>query len=243
MMGLFGALAAGLGPALTAVPVLVPSTGARAAQSRLEVLVIGDSLGHEIGVTLSRMAQSDGRFAVVNRGRASTGLVRTDFYDWAAAAERLLAERRFDAVVVSVGMNDQQNIAQGGEIHQRLGESWRRIYRERAEDLMARLSRAGAQVYWMGLPSARNGRFSQGMRTINGLFEAAAAAEGVVLVPVWDLTVDDRGRYIERGAAEDGRSGRIRADDGMHFTTLGYDIIVRRLIDTMSGQLAAAAAP
>lgn len=214
------------------------------ASSVLRILVVGDSLANQIGWGLTQILAGDAQFEVVNRGRASTGLVRDDFYDWPAHLAQLLSAQRFDAVVVSVGMNDRQNIALPGGILPRFSDPWRAAYAERVDRMMAQIEVAGVPGFWMGMPIARSASFSSGMAVINEVFESVAARRrGIVYVPMWDLTADANGAYTPYGRTPDGQSGVIRTEDGMHLTGFGSRLIAAYLVREMDTVLEVATSP
>ncbi|NBC33149.1 MAG: DUF459 domain-containing protein [Alphaproteobacteria bacterium] len=222
--------------------------GSRAHTARaagmLRILVVGDSLANQIGWGLTQVLSGDARFDVVNRGRASTGLVRDDFYDWPAHLAQLLAAQRFDAVVVSVGMNDRQNIALPGTILPRFSDAWRAAYAERVDRMMALIDEAGVPGFWMGMPIARSAAFSRGMSVINEVFESVAARRAnIAYVPMWDMTADANGAYTPYGRTPDGQSGVIRTQDGMHLTGFGSRLVAAYLIREMDTVLEVATSP
>ena len=232
--------------ALAAASVLLPlgrTTASEAAGQPITILVVGDSLAAQLGRSLVGAFAGDPVVQVLNRGRASTGLVRDDFYDWPAALDRLLAQYDIDIAVVSVGMNDRQAITAGGAIHPRFGDSWHRLYGERVDRMMQRLAGAGIPAYWMGMPASGGPAFSRGMQTINAVFEARAAANRVTFVPTWDLTTDSAGNYTPYGQDAEGRARRMRDADGFHFTRFGSRVLTARLLDAMAPDLAAVTAP
>ena len=72
----------GLGPA---VPPPPPA---------MTVLVAGDSLASDLGVGLRQALSGRPQVTVINEGRAISGLVREDFFDWQAELPRLPGRRR-----------------------------------------------------------------------------------------------------------------------------------------------------
>jgi len=219
-----------------AVLILGAWVAPAAAQGRdpVTILVIGDSVAQQVGHGLTHLLGDDPRFAVINRGRASTGLVRDDFYDWPAHLDTLLAQRRPDVAVVAIGMNDRQPITAGGAYYERFSDAWRDRYGARAAALMERLTGAGVPVLWLGMPIARSARFSEGMRVINAVFEQTAARyPDVTYVPTWDLTTDEAGRFTPYARDAGGRLRSIRTDDGMHFTVYGSMMIAGHVMDIM----------
>ena len=205
----------------------------------LTVLVAGDSLAADLGASLSRMLAEAPRVTVINRGRASTGLVRNDYYDWPAAARRLVAEFDIDVAVISVGMNDRQGMAVPGAVYPRFSDEWRAEYADRAESVMAVFRDAGAEVFWMGMPIAQSASFSDGMRVINDIVADAADRAGVAFVETWDLTTDAQGNYTAYAVDGQGRLRPIRHDDGFHLTAYGTEIVINRVLGRIEAALGA----
>lgn len=205
----------------------------------LTVLVAGDSLAADLGASLSRMLAGMPRVTVINRGRASTGLVRNDYYDWPAAARRLVAEFDIDVAVISVGMNDRQGMAVPGAVYPRFSDEWRAEYADRAESVMAVFRDAGVEVFWMGMPIAQSASFSDGMRVINEIMAETADRAGVTFVETWDLTTDAQGNYTAYAVDGQGRSRPIRHDDGFHLTAYGTEIVIDRVLGQIEATLGA----
>lgn len=234
--------AAAIGSAVVGSVSLIPKVAAASGSSR--ILVIGDSLAHQIGWGLNQLVGRTPNLDVVNRGRASTGLVRDDFYDWPRAFERLLGSERFDVIVVSIGMNDRQNISLPGSILPRFSDDWRSVYGERVDHMMGLIESTGTPGFWMGMPIARSASFSRGMRVINSVFELVAANRpGIAYMPLWDLTTDANGTYTRYGRTVDGRTGVIRSDDGMHMTGFGSVFIAGHLLQRIEPVLQVATSP
>ena len=224
--------------AAAGVAAAKPGAPAFASAGHSRILVVGDSLAQQIGWGLTQELAGDPRVEVLNRGRASTGLVRNDFFDWPASLSQALANQRLDAVVVSVGMNDRQNIAMSGAILQRFTDAWQAAYADRVDRMMGLLEAAGVPGFWMGMPISRSRSFSQGIQVINGVFENVAARRpGIAYVPLWRLTTDANGAYTAYGRTADGRTGISRTDDGMHMTSFGSRMIASHLIGEMGAVL------
>jgi hypothetical protein len=48
--------------------------------------------------------------------------------------------------------------------------------------------------------------------------------------PAWPLFTDANGNYAPYGKGLDGETTRLRADDGVHFTGAGYDLLAKALL-------------
>jgi hypothetical protein len=206
---------------------------------RFQVVVFGDSLADGLWTGVYRSLRRDDRFEVVRHTRVSSGLSRPDYYDWQSALDEYLARHDVDAAVISVGLNDAQPVFHDGRWEHGFGtEPWNEIYRERVGAFMARLSEAGIPAFWIGLPTVRSTSFGEKIVHINEIYRELAAEHGVVFVPTRELTADEHGEYAAYVADDSGRSRLIRANDGVHFTTRGYELLADRLLAAMGQRLA-----
>lgn len=243
-----GVLFAGAGAAAAAEAVAAvgpaaeePAPGAEAEPEDtgpFTVVVFGDSLADGIWAGVYRALRRDDRFDVRRHTRVSSGLSRPDYFDWQAALDEYLGEEEVDAVIISLGLNDAQPIFHEGRWDHAFGtEPWTEIYRGRVGDFMARLAEAGVPTFWVGLPTVRSDSFAERVAHLNEIYAAMAAEHGVVFVPTREITADEEGRYSAYLADEDGRSRLVRANDGIHFTTRGYELLGQQLVATMREEL------
>src|SRR5690606_6120230 len=69
---------------------------------------------------------------VTLRGEGASGIVRDDFFDWPAEIRRIAGTAaRPAAIVVVLGINDNQDISAGGRALERRGAEWEAAYRAR----------------------------------------------------------------------------------------------------------------
>jgi len=218
-------------PASASVAAAVARTGP------LSVVVYGDSFAEGLWGGFYRLLEREGRFHVVNRARHSTGLSRPHSFDWMQAVAASAAEDKIDIAIVSLGLNDFQSL-QAGTVGDPAGrgaiaydsERWARAYAERVGVLLAPLTARGVTVFWIGLPAMRAEDMEQHGRRVSEVCRQAVERAGAVFVPVWPLTVDERGAYTAHLPDGNGRPRQLRAGDGVHFTLPGgYDWLAHRL--------------
>jgi hypothetical protein len=212
--------------------------GDRTGDGVFTIAVFGDSMADGIWTALYRALQRDERFSVVGHARASTGIARPDYYDWQEELEQCLADDPIDAAVFSIGLNDMQSavLREGGHHNFRTPE-WDQTYQERVARLMETLQQHGVPTFWIGLPIMRSGQYSGNIAHLNGFFEALSPQFGVTYIPLWDLTTSETGEYTSHLPDETGRTRRMRNDDGIHFTTRGYELLGREVLAAMNGEL------
>ncbi|AZO81639.1 hypothetical protein BLM15_22315 [Bosea sp. Tri-49] len=203
------------------------------------VLVIGDTLAGQIAEGLDDSLGDRADVAVVNKAKADSGLVRTDFYDWPkAAGELLAADAKVMVGVIILGPNDRQVIREGDVTHDPLSERWLQLYKARIDAVAAAFGTKRIPLIWVGAPPMQNPRLSTDLITLNDLFRKGAEAGGGQYVDLWGAYVDGENRYTATGPDVNGQIAKLRLGDGVHFTKAGarkaahfVDVVIRRLLE------------
>ena len=198
------------------------------------ILVIGDSLAQGFGIYLDRRVKERKLAAVViNRGRTSTGLARSDFYDWPANLAAQLAELRPDIVVVHFGSNDNQSIVlPGGNVRQG-SAGWPEAYRAQTQRILDIAAAQPTMVYWIGPAPDRRVSLNAHLTRINPIFQAEALASSARYFPLSIFAAGPDGAFV-RDVPVNGRMTTIRSGDGSHFTGTGYYLVADRLLQDMA---------
>lgn len=92
------------------------------------------------------------------------------------------------------------------------------------------LKRSCTPVIWIGHPIVRDPVYAEDMALLNRLYAEEAVQEGAEWFPSWSLFTDADGNYAPYGKGVDGQTTRLRADDGVHLTGAGYDVLARALL-------------
>jgi uncharacterized protein len=187
------------------------------------IAVIGDSQAGMLAQGLAEAFAADPRVAVVNKAREDTGLVREDFYDWRAAAKALLdGPQHFDAVVIQIGINDNQKLRLAGEASpEPLSKPFNEIYASRVEEIAAIFREKNVPLIWVGLPIMRSESLSNAAMVFNDIDKQYATAQGAHYVDLWEAFSDENSVYRASGPDVNGVIMRLRAADGVHFNKTG----------------------
>src|SRR5689334_18595999 len=116
------------------------------------ILVIGDALAGGLGAGLSRMAEPEPRFEIVNRFQETSGIARPEVYDWPASLPKIMEGKEFKAVVVLMGAYDRQAIREGDFRLVFNTPEWKAAYEARIDQLLDVLNAAGLKVFWVAIP-------------------------------------------------------------------------------------------
>ena len=201
---------------------------ARAESPPTTVEVVGDSQAQGLAGALERLFLRDPQFHVLDRSKISTGVSLHGGFDWAQRAKNLAAAKA-DIVVIMFGANDRPTIRRGIEVDPALRDEFRQSYGERVRTIIHAFHETGSEVIWVGHPVVRDNVYTEDMQLLNSIYKAAAADEGARWVPTWSMFTTPDGGFTPYGKGVDGMTQRLRADDGVHFTPAGYDVVAARL--------------
>ena len=228
-------------PEKVATPEVEPST---------HVVVFGDSLAEYVGVGLEEAFEEVADVDVIRKVRADSGLTRQDVYDWPKAIQdHLNGDGKTGFAVMMIGVNDRQAIREADVSHDPLSERWRELYRERVDAVVRVFTDRKIPLIWVGIPPMRNEKSSTEVIALNEIYRDSVRKAGGIYVDIWPGFVNDENRYSPVGPDLDGRVGRLRTSDGVHFTAAGSrkaahfaEVELKRLIEAKGG-IALAALP
>ena len=210
---------------LAALPVRMAS----AADTKMRILVVGDSQAQGLAAGLQRQFRHDATWRVIDRSRIATGLCSPARFDWPAAAPAIGQEERGAIAVVMFGANDRPPIRMHGQINEKLAATFCSIYGAHVHTIAAALMRSCAGVIWVGHPIVRDPVYADDMALLNRLYAEQSMAAGADWFPSWSLFTDADGNFAPYGKGTDGETTRLRADDGVHLTGPGYDVLAKAL--------------
>ena len=219
---------------LRAAPVPAVAAAQRAAASSSElgaaatldktatrVVVFGDSLAVGLWQGLANSIGTEDSFQVLKKTKASSGLVRDDFYNWSAVVEKVLETERVDIAVWLIGVNDGQEMrTKKGKIKPR-SPGWNERYRARLDRIVKAFQAKGTAVYWVGLPIMRSQRVSSDVAYFNEIFRERMELLGARYVDVWDGFANEEGKYDAYGPDLAGEKRKLRRANGIHLTKRG----------------------
>jgi len=203
---------------------------ARAAEELSRVLVVGDSQAQGLAGGLQRQLRGDASWRVIDRSRIATGLCSPSRFNWPAAAPGVGEAERGAIAVVMFGANDRPPVRIHGRIDEKLWALFVASYGAHVRAIAEGLKRSCAGVIWVGHPIVRDPAYAEDMALLNRLYAGQSLAAGADWFPSWPLFTDPDGNYAPYGKGIDGQTTRLRADDGVHFTGAGYDVLAKALL-------------
>jgi hypothetical protein len=195
------------------------------ATARLTIAVVGDSLGDGLWEGLYRHLYDDKRFVVFRGAKNSVGFTGSDMTEQIEAA---FAAGQVDALVIMIGANDDRRsfFINGRSAALFSTKPWIELYRERIEKFMDHAGRRNVPLVWILLPVMRSAEATAAALLINDIVtEAARPRSLVALVPIWNITGDEKGAYMPYFSDLKGKKRLMRHADGLHFTEAGYELL------------------
>jgi len=211
-----------------------PRKQAFSPSERMVVWIGGDSLSITPGESFINLAPSTEVIDVAGPnvdGQVATGLARPEVFNWPAHMLDVIAQDDPDAVVLTLGSNDDQNLTGEGGVGPFASPEWIAEYRRRVGGMMDVVTGDGRRkLFWLGAPIMRNEERSETRyRIIDDIYreEAAKRPGRVYYIDIYD-------RFTVDGGYADFIDGvQVRTPDGIHFSREGGDQIARVVLDAM----------
>jgi hypothetical protein len=190
----------------------------------LTILYCGDSLAQGLYLSTQPPLRRRANLRLVNGTRHATGLTRSDDFDWVAAVRENVERSRPGLMVGWIGANDFRSLVDRatGRRFQFGSAGFAEAYGGRMAAMTEIAHAAGAAVAWIGLPNMRSASWAEAARRLNEIQAQAAQDAGALWLPTWDATSDSAGLFRPSIPGADRAEHRFRADDGVHFSDLGY---------------------
>ena len=215
----------------TVNPVTHPS-----AAAPLRVLLLGDSLGLDLGGSLQNQLANTGVVTATLDGKESTGLTRPDYFNWPAELATDLPTTHPQVVVCMMGANDPQDFPGPPDIPFGTAQ-WNQLYESNVVHFMQEATSTGATLIWVSIPPMQDPGLNARIATINALqHEAAIQVKNVIYVSSQTTLGDPQGNYTAF-ITVNGQNVNVRTPDGIHITPDGAALLSTAVIQTMRTQM------
>jgi uncharacterized protein len=217
----------------------LPPKHAFSPQDQAALYVTGDSLSITPGESVINQALGTGVIGLLGPvdGHVATGLARPEIFNWPAYLTEVVNRDHPDAVVLTIGSNDDQTLTGEGGVGDFGSPEWIEEYRRRVGGLMDAITSSGeTTLFWVGIPPMANTeRFETRYSIINDIVrqEAEKRPRKVAFVDTVPVLSPFGGGYAEYLPRDDGSVIQVRATDGIHFTREGGDLIAAEVLKTM----------
>jgi hypothetical protein len=201
------------------------------AANPLRVLIVGDSIGIDLGDALQPNLAGTGVVSAALDGRVSTGLTRPDYFNWPAELTADLKTQNPQVVVVMIGANDAQDFLGPPDVPYTSPE-WNTLYSQRVAQFMQIAGSGGATVVWVGMPPMQNPGLNAQMSDVNAVVQQQAVkAHPPVIYLSTDHTLGTaQGGYTAFVTNGAGQVVNVRTPDGTHMTPGGGQVVSQQVI-------------
>ena len=228
-----------IGPATTTTTTFPVLDTQPTAADPLRVLIVGDSVGLDLGQALVADLSNTG---VVNPdldGRVDTGLSRPDYFDWPAELQIDITNDHPNLVVVMIGANDPQSLVSASGSIAYGSPTWTAEYGSRVGAFIDEANQGGAHVLWVGMPPMANLLLNAELGQINGIVQGQVAARPGKAIYLSSVPVlgDAHGNYTAFLTNSSGATINVRTTDGIHLAPGGAELLSQAVMAAMRTQL------
>lgn len=203
----------------------------------IRVLLAGDSLMQSLGPQMRDSLRGYTNLTLIPFGRKSTGLSRSDYYNWPRALKERLVADKPHLVIFWVGTNDPQGIYGKSGLGEPCSNAWQLAYLGKIREIFHLVQQHRARLILMGPPVVSDPKLDAQLATINKLMGWVCRKDGVCYVDTRSILSDSRGRFLAEGSLLSGRRVSLRTPDGVHITTGGNQRIMEHLLPYVSLEL------
>ena len=185
------------------------------------VLVVGDFMASGLAEALADDYAQSADVSIVDATNGSSGLVRSDFYDWPKEIGGILDGVHPAVVVMMIGANDRQAMNVGESKEAPRSDAWTAEYVRRVEAVTKAVTERKIPLIWVGQPAFKYASMSSDMLVLDDIYQRVVEAAKGDYVDIWDGFVDENGAFRFTGADVNGQPVRLRSDDGIALSKAG----------------------
>lgn len=203
---------------------------------RSTVLVVGDSLGIDLGWGFTVAVDAQEHVAMVDDSVGSTGLVRSDYYSWPAHLRADISQTHPDIVETMFGTNDDQALVTSKGTYAPGTAAWNSVYASRVRQIAAIVRQSGALLVWVGLP--RMGpQTDLDTHVVSDLISLDRSVieklPGAIFIDTWPTFTNSKGGYTPYVQVSPGVWELGHAPDGTHLTAAGATVIDAKVVSEL----------
>jgi hypothetical protein len=230
--------------AFAAAAIGAPAVAATEGPPPLHIAFVGDSMADGLWGAMFRRLGKDKCLAdkvkLIRRAKNGTGLTRLDQYNWVDEVGGIAADPGADLFVGSFGVNDRQSIVDVDKKRTEFGgPDYDGRYEGIVEDVVQSALSRGSSFLVMGLPVMLDSAANADAAAKNKLFADAVTHLGspraAFVAPWTSQPPPDVYKPFLPNAKQ--TLVQVRAPDGVHFTTIGYDMVMEAFFPAIMDSL------
>jgi len=191
-----------------------------------KVLIVGDSLGDGfwLGINNDRDRLKNEKIKTIKGSVQGQSMTGKTFSSYIEKIKKMRSEINPDYVVIWIGANDQVPESKSSVQNTQYLNNFELLYKKNALTLLEVLKVAPEKIYWVSLPIMRSPKSNNNAHTINLILKQISKEKKLHFVDIEKSLTDDNGNF-SKTMNYNGKFIQTRADDGVHFTTIGYKLV------------------
>jgi hypothetical protein len=222
----------------------VPQFADAQPDATIRIAFVGDSMADGLWGALYRRLGKDKclaeRVKLLRKAKNGTGLTRLDQFNWIDEVAAIAAEPGVDLFVGSFGINDRQPIVEPDKARTDYGgQAFETRYQEHVVDLIHQATEKDGSILLIGLPVMLDADANADALAKNKIFAAAVKAAATPLAAYaspW-TSQPPPDEYKPFLPNSHNVMAQVRATDGIHFTTFGYDLVMDSIYPSILASL------
>jgi hypothetical protein len=207
-----------------------PAKPAAAPSAPLIIDVFGDSLADGLWAGLYATLKKHPEDKLYRHSKVGTGLTNPSFNDWIKEMAAQLDADHPTNVVIMYGANDEQSVRDDNHKGYNFkSDGWKSVYVGRINAILGETAKRHIATVWVGLPVMRTDEMNSGATYLDQLYASTTAQAKVQFIPLADAFKDADGAFATHLPDAAGHLHLVRADDGVHFTPYGYELIAEKV--------------
>ncbi|QLA20171.1 GDSL-type esterase/lipase family protein [Desulfolutivibrio sulfoxidireducens] len=201
------------------------------------ILVVGDSLAIGLSLSLRRSVNEYEEITLIEEGKVSSGLANPKYFNWEKALRTFVDKYSPSMVVVMMGANDAKyiNLNEKPREPGSPNKTWGEVFAMRLEAFLDIPAKRDLPVFWIGLPVMGDPTYARQAQAMNDIVRTECEKyPNCRFLETWDLLCDPEDTYAAFLKNDKGVKIKIRANDKIHFTAAGGDILARSFFDQAS---------
>lgn len=210
---------------------MIPPAIKKTPDKPVNIVVMGDSLADGIWSSLYNKFIKRSDIKVIRHTKVSSGICVHHFHDWVGDTKDLFQQQSIDILVILLGTNDKQAFyyPDRSYIYYSKEQDWTNAYQQRAKEIVDIVENNHVYAMWIGLPGMRSSKMYNHALRVNQIYQTITNHSSIDYISTWELTVDENNKYQAYRKDSNNRNRLIRANDGVHFTGAGYNMISEQI--------------
>lgn len=214
-------------------PKIQVSSSTSLTGAKYRFLLIGDSfMADTFGTILEKSLHKFSDTEIFRRGAYSTGLNRSDYFDWNKEVKTLIDKHNSNIVLVMFGANDGQPIKTKNGTWVKYGDAgWDEEYLTRIDKFIEVLASSSVSVLWLGNSIAESPRYTKKIERLNNMYETEIHKySSGHYITTWNLLRNTNNEYASYLTNDAGKLRQARSSDGIHVTSFGAELLIKGII-------------